>query len=287
MSVKWSEEGVPISTQFDDVYYSKDNGLEESRYIFLQGNDLPARWKKKDIHTIGELGFGTGLNFLATWKLWQKHKGTCKQLIYITHEKFPLSREELTKAHTPWPELSSSSQQLINRYPQQPNTINIIDFFKEQITLILCIGEVSDTLRAYDQLSQKFIEHFQNHTKSEVSNSEVSNPQRLRSNDNSGNTLRGYDPVEAHVSTLPSEAMINPLVVDTWFLDGFAPSKNAEMWSQEVFQTMAKYSALDAHYATFSAARMVRDNLGAAGFTTERIPGYGKKRNMLRGRLVE
>jgi len=61
-------DGVPIATDFDDPYYSLDDGLAETQHVFLAGNDLPARFGG-DFH-IAELGFGTGLNLLVTWKAW-------------------------------------------------------------------------------------------------------------------------------------------------------------------------------------------------------------------------
>jgi len=72
--------------------------------------------------------------------------------------------------------------------------------------------------------------------------------------------------------------------VDAWFLDGFAPAKNPDMWQPELFGAMARLSAPGATLATFSCARMVRDGLVAAGFTCEKRPGFGRKREMLVGR---
>jgi tRNA U34 5-methylaminomethyl-2-thiouridine-forming methyltransferase MnmC len=61
-------DGVPIARDFDDPYFSFDDGLAETRHVFLDGNDLPARFGN-DLR-IGELGFGTGLNLLVTWDAW-------------------------------------------------------------------------------------------------------------------------------------------------------------------------------------------------------------------------
>ena len=73
--------------------------------------------------------------------------------------------------------------------------------------------------------------------------------------------------------------------VEAWYGDGFAPLKNPEMWSSQVFQQMAEKSAPAATFATFSAARLVRDNATAAGFTVEKVKGFGRKRTMLKGYL--
>ena len=69
--LNWND-GVPWSERFEDIYFSRSDGLAESRYVFLQGNRVSERWQKKSIFHIGEAGFGTGLNFLATWQLWQE-----------------------------------------------------------------------------------------------------------------------------------------------------------------------------------------------------------------------
>ena len=67
------QSNTPLARDFDDVYFMRDNGLDESRYVFLAGNDLPQRWQAESAFVIGEVGFGSGLNFLATWQCWQRH----------------------------------------------------------------------------------------------------------------------------------------------------------------------------------------------------------------------
>jgi tRNA 5-methylaminomethyl-2-thiouridine biosynthesis bifunctional protein len=76
------------------------------------------------------------------------------------------------------------------------------------------------------------------------------------------------------------------LGVDAWYLDGFAPARNPEMWTAELFQSMAELSNPAASFATFTAASAVRRGLQDAGFTVEKTPGYGRKRHMLRGNLA-
>lgn len=77
------------------------------------------------------------------------------------------------------------------------------------------------------------------------------------------------------------------LGIDAWFLDGFAPSRNPGMWSAELFAELAALSRPDTTFATFTAAGAVRRGLDAAGFAVERIPGYGSKREMLRGSFAQ
>ncbi|MCX7356943.1 MAG: FAD-dependent 5-carboxymethylaminomethyl-2-thiouridine(34) oxidoreductase MnmC [Alphaproteobacteria bacterium] len=73
---------------------------------------------------------------------------------------------------------------------------------------------------------------------------------------------------------------------DAWFLDGFAPARNPEMWSPALFQNIARLSAPGARAATFTVAGDVRRGLEAAGFAVEKKPGFGKKRERLEARFV-
>ncbi|RXZ44188.1 bifunctional tRNA (5-methylaminomethyl-2-thiouridine)(34)-methyltransferase MnmD/FAD-dependent 5-carboxymethylaminomethyl-2-thiouridine(34) oxidoreductase MnmC [Crenobacter cavernae] len=74
--------------------------------------------------------------------------------------------------------------------------------------------------------------------------------------------------------------------VDAWFLDGFTPSRNPEMWRPELFFLMAEKSAPGASFATFTSASFVRRGLADAGFAVEKVPGYGHKREMSHGVLT-
>ena len=71
--------------------------------------------------------------------------------------------------------------------------------------------------------------------------------------------------------------------VDAWYFDGFAPAKNPELWTGEVFKQAIRCSNDDATCSTFSSAKKVQENLSSAGFSIEKIPGYGRKREMLKG----
>ncbi len=76
---------------------------------------------------------------------------------------------------------------------------------------------------------------------------------------------------------------LNGQHVDAWFLDGFSPEKNPQMWTQALFSEIACSSAADATFSTFTAASSVRRALQSSGFTVERARGFGKKREMLYG----
>jgi tRNA 5-methylaminomethyl-2-thiouridine biosynthesis bifunctional protein len=72
---------------------------------------------------------------------------------------------------------------------------------------------------------------------------------------------------------------------DAWFLDGFAPAKNIEMWNDAVLQNVAKLSHKDTTFATFTSAGNIRRGLQAVGFEVSKHEGFGKKREMLSGKF--
>jgi len=85
--ITWRNGDVPFSPHFGDVYYSPKNGLAETRYVFLAGNNLPTAWQNVENFTIGETGFGTGLNFLAAWQAWSQDPNKSKRLHLVSVEK--------------------------------------------------------------------------------------------------------------------------------------------------------------------------------------------------------
>lgn len=74
-----------------------------------------------------------------------------------------------------------------------------------------------------------------------------------------------------------------PSKMDAWYLDGFAPAKNPDMWHSELFNTLAQLSKPGSTISTFTSAGIVRRGLIAAGFRMSKAPGLGKKREILYG----
>jgi tRNA 5-methylaminomethyl-2-thiouridine biosynthesis bifunctional protein len=214
-------DGVPYSDSYQDVYYSRQNGLEESRYVFLKANDLPDRWRNCQTFTIAETGFGSGLNFLAIWDLWKKGKDRPGILHYISIEKHPLGKHDLATCHREFPELARYSRELIKHYPMPNKGFHRIWLDRHRICLTLCFDDV---VAALEQLYAR---------------------------------------------------------INCWFLDGFAPPKNPEMWSKEVFRQIARLSGSHTTLSTFTAASAVRSRLSYAGFSVRKISGFGKKREMI------
>jgi len=237
--IEWRDDGQPLSRAFDDIYFSstssEHNGLEESRYVFLQQNELPSRWAALsggDTFTVGETGFGTGLNFLAARELWQQTAPAGAQLHFVSVEKYPLHPHDLAKALALWPQLQPFTAELLRAYPPLLAAgAHRLQFGNVHLTLV--IGEASEAFRAL----------------------------RLqRERDRS---------------------------VDAWFLDGFAPAKNPAMWSEALFENISALSKPGASFATFTCAGIVKRGLKGAGFALEKVPGFGRKREMLRGQLQQ
>ena len=105
----WREGQVPVSQRFDDPYFSLENGLEETTYVFLDGNDLPARFR--DGFHIAELGFGTGLNLLAALALWRESNQSGK-LHFTSFEAFPMAPKDMLAAQAAFPALAALSAEL-------------------------------------------------------------------------------------------------------------------------------------------------------------------------------
>lgn len=232
----WNEAGTPVSSDFGDVYFSNDNGLSETRYVFLQQNQLPARFSHHDGDTfvIGETGFGTGLNFLATMKAFLEQtsqSGNALRLHFISFEKYPLTRDDLRKALDAWPELAHFSQDLVKQWPLPVSGCHRLHFASGRIRLDLWFGDIKDML-----------------------------PQ------------------------VPHQA---DGLVDAWYLDGFSPAKNPEMWTQELFDGLARLARPNATLSTFTCAGFVRRGLIAAGFAMKKVKGHGSKREMLAGERID
>ncbi|MCJ8331982.1 MAG: tRNA (5-methylaminomethyl-2-thiouridine)(34)-methyltransferase MnmD, partial [Lentisphaeria bacterium] len=143
--LKWRNK-QPYSEQFDDIYYSED-GLSESQYVFIDANKLPDTFKDAETYTITELGFGTGLNFLLTAKAFLENAGPAARLDYISFERYPLTKEQLSEANKEWPELSSICDELIAQYPPEFFQCHYIKLFNDRLRLCIVHGDALDMLK--------------------------------------------------------------------------------------------------------------------------------------------
>jgi tRNA 5-methylaminomethyl-2-thiouridine biosynthesis bifunctional protein len=221
----WSATGAPISIETGDVY-SSEGGLEEKRTVFLTGCGLPDAWRERSLFTVGELGFGSGLSFLALWDLWRAHRpfGDAR-LHVVSFEGALMSAASAERAHAPWSEVDGLARELRACWPER------------------AIGV-----------------------------------QRLALSDGVVLTL--------HVGPIDKSLPRAELLADAWFLDGFSPARNPEMWSVEVMSGIARLSAPGARAATYTVAGPVRRALSDAGFMPTKRPGAGRKRERLEAILT-
>lgn len=148
--LEWNEAGTPVSEHFDDVYFSNQNGLAETRYVFLHQNHIPSRWidYQQSRFVVAETGFGTGLNFLALWQEFkdfraQNPDAKLNQLHFISFEKFPVTREDLEKAHASWPELAELAKELQASYPDALPECHRLVLDNGAVTLDLWFGDIA------------------------------------------------------------------------------------------------------------------------------------------------
>ncbi len=210
----------PLARDHGDMYFQPEDGLAEARAVFVQGAGYPDRFHG-GVNVVGELGFGTGLNFLALWDSFRRHASATARLHMVSVEGYPLTRADAGRALAMFPELAALSGALLEAWPPPhcgPHR-RIFDGGR------VCLTVHHDTVtHALDQMD---------------------------------------------------------LAADAWFLDGFAPAKNPDMWREDVLARVAGLSAPGARAATFTVAGAVRRGLAAAGFDVSKRPGFGRKRERL------
>ena len=213
-ALDWRDETIPVSTRFDDPYFSLAGGLEETRHVFLTGNRLPGRFC--DEFRIAELGFGTGLNLLAVLLA---HRGPGR-VHYTSFEAYPMPAGDIARALTAFPEVAEVAEPFLRQWA---TGATVLEF--PNLTATVILGDARETLMAWDGQA------------------------------------------------------------DAWFLDGFSPAKNPELWSPDLMGQVARLTAPGGTFATYTAAGHVRRALAEAGFEVTRQRGFGHKRHMSTGVL--
>jgi len=222
--IAWQRDN-PYSLQFDDCYFPANLGYQQAQYVFLDGNNLTARFShlQNNNFVIAETGFGTGLNLLAAWDLFNKHAAQDSQLHFISCEKYPLSIDDLRQSLKAFPQFAELTNILLKQYQILPNNSFQLFRLSPNVSLTLLIGDAFQMLK---QLNCK---------------------------------------------------------VDAWFLDGFAPSKNPDMWNIDVLQAAANLSHPNTTFSTFTSSSVVRKNLQQVGFNPRKRKGFAQKREHLYG----
>ena len=137
-------DGVPYADAFADGYYGGADGLAEARHVFLDGNDLAARFAAGGHLTIAETGFGTGLNCLAVMALLDRHPDM--QLDYISVEQCPLTDDQMRVSHEPFPELDRQAVALRRALPPRWPGYHLVPLCDGRLTVHLHYGEIGAVL---------------------------------------------------------------------------------------------------------------------------------------------
>lgn len=141
---------APRAPQFDDVYHPRgqasEGAFDQARGVFLAGNGLPDRWRARARFTILETGFGLGHNFLASWAAWREDPQRCERLHFVSLEKHPLTRDDLSRALAPCP-LPPLAQQLVAAWPPLTPNLHTLDFDGGRVRLLLGFGDAQTLAR--------------------------------------------------------------------------------------------------------------------------------------------
>lgn len=151
-NLTWQNQ-VPVAVDFDDIYFNRDGGVDESRHVFIAGNRLAERFHvltKRSCFVIAETGFGTGLNFLCTRELWLNTAPDSAVLHFISFEKHPIQRDDLSRLHACWPEFSDGCEQLLASYPLPQQGYHRLIFDHGRIHLTLIYGDLIEMLPTLD-----------------------------------------------------------------------------------------------------------------------------------------
>jgi tRNA 5-methylaminomethyl-2-thiouridine biosynthesis bifunctional protein len=139
-------DGVPYATQFEDIYHSVDGGLAQARHVFLAGNALPERWRDRDSFTILEMGFGLGLNFLATWDALRADRAGPARLHFVSVERHPFAPGDLAEALAPFEELRPLASALLAVWPPLLTGFHRLQFEGGRVQLTLLAGDARELL---------------------------------------------------------------------------------------------------------------------------------------------
>jgi tRNA 5-methylaminomethyl-2-thiouridine biosynthesis bifunctional protein len=220
--LQWSENGDLESLDYGDVYFQRGAGFAESDYVFLQHNKLAERFTTMNSGSfhIGELGFGTGMNFLLTAKLFLDLAPADARLVFASIEKHPIPPDMLRQIYNHWPEHHAITQDIIQQYPPMIEGFHTLLLGGGRIRLMLCLGDVADML---PQIDGQF---------------------------------------------------------DAWFLDGFSPAKNPDMWQENIYTQVAARTKPQGTMATFSVTGPMRRTFRELGFDVQKVKGFGIKWSM-------
>ncbi|WP_169392075.1 MULTISPECIES: FAD-dependent 5-carboxymethylaminomethyl-2-thiouridine(34) oxidoreductase MnmC [Psychrobacter] len=232
---------VPVSTLFGDVYFSNSDGLCESQFVFVDHNDLPNRLAK--------------LAPKQTFSVAEIGFGTGLNLLVL----WQLWRD----LRQSYPQLATSRLHFITteKYPLT------------QSDLAKALASISGRAPKFADLIDTLLSAYP---------PLVEGCHRLNFFEDNLTVDIWFGDAAQSLQNLaqPNEPLPKP-TIDAWFLDGFAPSCNEDLWAQAIFAQIERLSTVGTTAATFSAAGVVKRGLTSAGFLVKKVKGFGKKREMI------
>lgn len=250
-------DGRARSTRFDDMYQPDTDGAQ-ARAVFVAGNGLPERFRAHaGPFTILELGFGTGLNFLETWRAWRAAGAPC-DLHYIGIDAHPLTRAEALGVALARAQAASASPVDVAPLPEGVQGTDVSALAEDVRALVDAWPERSPE-------SGPKQHGMELETRSQALSRRAS-------------LLLVHEEFEHALGELAQSA---PASVDAVYLDGFAPSKNPSAWTPPIFASLGRIVRAGGTAATWSVAGVVRRGLADGGFVVARHAGHGSKRERL------
>lgn len=246
-TLEWRNENTPVSSEYGDVYFSVADGAQESEFIFVQHNHLTERFT-------------------------ELYQNPHKDHFIIAETGFGTGLNFLQAAAL-WQK---------TRKNEANNTLSPKHlFFISTEIHPLNKHDLAQSLQCWPQLQEQASELIALYPQSIAGMHTLEFSQDITLILCQQDVLTGLQQLREH--DFPGLKNSPGRTVDAWFLDGFAPSKNPDMWSDHLFQAMAQLSHRGTTLATFTAAGLVRRGLKAAGFSIQKHKGFGKKREMVTG----
>jgi len=249
-TIEW-RDGTPFCSEYNDIYYRSEkpfanNGLKETDYLFIQQNQLQQRWQN-----------------LST------QQNCDNQQFVIAETGFGTGLNFLTACDL-WLKTAPKDWRL--------------QFISTELRPIAAtdLKSIHQSWSVFSELSQQLLDQYPALTPGvHLLNLAEGRIQLLL-------MLGEANQMFKSIAQSPDLALANcqKKSVDAWFLDGFAPTKNPDMWTDEIFKTVASLSSKDTTLTTFTCATKVRKGLINAGFKVEKIDGFGNKRESLKGRYT-
>lgn len=241
--ILWQETGAPYSSRFEDIYFSRQGGLAETEHVFIDANRLRQRWDSLDRSNVGELDTSQTIFTVAELGFGTGLNFLCCWRAW--QQQAPKTLRLHYIACEKFPLQVETLQRALKQWPE------LVNF---SISLLTSYPDHSPGYHRLLLTSQ---------------------------DDASSVTLDLYYGDAAQLLT--AQPQRDNFKVDAWFLDGFAPRVNPDLWSPELMATLAQLSSAGTTLSTYSVAGHVVRTLQASGFDVQKMQGFGQKRHMLVG----